>query len=48
MICAYLCKINSKAKTQKKSTVIYTTMNNVIKTDIPGQVTVTNVKSVCV
>jgi predicted ribosome quality control (RQC) complex YloA/Tae2 family protein len=46
--CAYLCKINSKAKTQKKSTVIYTTINNVIKTDIPGQVTVTNVKSVFV
>jgi predicted ribosome quality control (RQC) complex YloA/Tae2 family protein len=46
--CAYLCKINSKAKTQKKSIVIYTTINNVIKTDIPGQVTVTNVKSVFV
>jgi predicted ribosome quality control (RQC) complex YloA/Tae2 family protein len=46
--CAYLCKINSKAKTQKKSTVIYTTINNVIKTEIPGQVTVTNVKSVFV
>ena len=46
--CAYLCKINSKAKIQKKSTIIYTTINNVIKTEIPGQVTVTNVKSVCV
>ena len=36
--CAYLCKINSKAKTQKKTTIIYTLMENVTQTNIIGQV----------
>ena len=35
--CAYLCKINSKAK-NKKSTIIYTPIKNVKKTNIIGQV----------
>ena len=46
--CAYLCKINSKAKTQSKCTISYTTINNVTKTDIVGQVEVKNCKSVSV
>ena len=36
--CAYLCKINSKAKTQKKTTIIYTLIENVTQTNIIGQV----------
>ena len=46
--CAYLCKINSKAKTEKKSTVIYTQIQNVIKTEIVGKVEVSSYKSVTV
>jgi predicted ribosome quality control (RQC) complex YloA/Tae2 family protein len=46
--CAYLCKINSKAKTQSKCKISYTTINNVKKTDIVGQVEVKNSKSVSV
>jgi predicted ribosome quality control (RQC) complex YloA/Tae2 family protein len=44
--CAYLCKINSKAKTKKKCSIIYTQLENVVKTDIIGQVAVQNYKSV--
>jgi len=44
--CAYLCKINSKAKTNKKSTIIYTQLENVVKTEIVGQVAVQSYKSV--
>lgn len=44
--CAYLCKINSKAKTEPKCSVSYTTINNITKTDIIGQVNVTNYKTV--
>ena len=44
--CAYLCKINSKAKTKKKSTIIYTQLENVVKTEIVGQVAVQSYKSV--
>lgn len=36
--CAYLCKINSKAKTIPQCAISYTTINNIIKTDIIGQV----------
>lgn len=46
--CAYLCKINSKAKTMKKCVVSYTTMNNVKKTNIIGQVSTANLKTICV
>lgn len=46
--CAYLCKINSKAKTQKKTDVIYTQISNVAKTNIVGQVSVDNCKRISV
>ena len=46
--CAYLCKINSKAKTQKKTDITYTTIDNVTKTDVLGQVQVKNCKNVSV
>jgi predicted ribosome quality control (RQC) complex YloA/Tae2 family protein len=42
--CAYLCKINSKAKTLKICDISYTTIDNVIKTDIIGQVKVKKCK----
>lgn len=38
---AYLCKINSAAKTQSKCDVIYTPISQITKTSIVGQVTVT-------
>ena len=44
--CAYLCKIHSKAKTLKTCVVSYTTINNVSKTDVIGQVNVQNCKKV--
>lgn len=44
--CAYLCKINSKAKTKKRTPIIYTQLKNVVKTEIVGQVAVQNYKSV--
>jgi predicted ribosome quality control (RQC) complex YloA/Tae2 family protein len=44
--CAYLCKINSKAKTQSQCSVMYTPVNNVTKTKIIGQVTVNTYKLV--
>jgi predicted ribosome quality control (RQC) complex YloA/Tae2 family protein len=44
--CAYMCKINSKAKTKKNSVIIYTPLCNVIKTEIVGQVAVSKYKSV--
>ena len=46
--CAYLCKINSKAKTQKKCSVIYTQIKNVIKTEHVGQVAVSSFKTVSI
>jgi predicted ribosome quality control (RQC) complex YloA/Tae2 family protein len=46
--CAYLCKINSSVlvKTMSKCNVIYTPISEVVKTDIVGQVSVTNYKTV--
>jgi predicted ribosome quality control (RQC) complex YloA/Tae2 family protein len=44
--CAYICKINSKAKTQKKCNVIYTQIKNVVKTEHVGKVAVSSFKSV--
>ena len=38
--CAYLCKINSAAKTMPKCNVIYALVSEVKKTDIVGQVKV--------
>jgi predicted ribosome quality control (RQC) complex YloA/Tae2 family protein len=46
--CAYLCKINSAAKTVPKCVIVYATISNVKKTDIVGQVTVTQSKMVSV
>ena len=46
--CAYLCKINSAAKTVSNCDVVYATISNVKKTDIVGQVTVTQSKMVSV
>jgi predicted ribosome quality control (RQC) complex YloA/Tae2 family protein len=45
---AYLCKINSNAKYEKKSTIIYTQISNVKKTNIEGEVAVKNCKIVLV
>jgi predicted ribosome quality control (RQC) complex YloA/Tae2 family protein len=46
--CAYLCKINSKAKTKKKCSVIYTQIKNVIKTEQVGQVAVCSFKTLSI
>ena len=46
--CAYLCKINSLAKTIAKCDVIYASISNVKKTLIVGQVTVEQYKTVSV
>jgi predicted ribosome quality control (RQC) complex YloA/Tae2 family protein len=46
--CAYLCKINSKAKTKNNCSVIYTTLENVIKTDVIGKVAVDKYKTVII
>ena len=46
--CAYLCKINSKAKTQSKCNISYTTIENITKTEIIGQVNVKKCKTVSV
>jgi predicted ribosome quality control (RQC) complex YloA/Tae2 family protein len=42
----YLCKINSNAKYEKKSSIIYTLICNVKKTNIEGEVSVKNCKTV--
>jgi predicted ribosome quality control (RQC) complex YloA/Tae2 family protein len=46
--CAYLCKINSKAKTHNTCIINYTTINNVTKTEIIGQVEIKNYKTVTI
>jgi predicted ribosome quality control (RQC) complex YloA/Tae2 family protein len=46
--CAYLCKIHSKAKTQSKCYISYTTIDNIKKTEIVGKVQVKNYKTVSV
>ena len=43
---AYLCKINSKAKTQKECSIMYTQLKNITKTKVIGQVNVTHYKVV--
>jgi predicted ribosome quality control (RQC) complex YloA/Tae2 family protein len=43
---AYLCKINSKAKTQKQCSIMYTELKNVSKTNVIGQVNVSTYKVV--
>lgn len=42
--CAYLCKINSKAKKLGSCNIIYTTMDNITKTGVVGQVNVSKSK----
>ena len=44
--CAYLCKINSKAKSLKICTISYTTIDNITKTNVLGQVEVKKYKTV--
>lgn len=46
--CAYLCKINSKAKNEKKCSVLYTQIKNVVKTEHVGQVVVSSYKLVSI
>jgi len=46
--CAYLCKKNSHSKTQKNTPIIYTQIQNVIKTEIIGQVAVNTFKTIIV
>jgi predicted ribosome quality control (RQC) complex YloA/Tae2 family protein len=46
--CAYLCKINSIAKTLSKCDVIYALLCNVKKTNIAGQVTFEKCKNISV
>ena len=46
--CAYLCKINSQLKTQKKCNIMYTKIENVVSTSIPGQVSVETYKLISV
>ena len=46
--CAYLCKINSKAKKLKLCEISYTYISNISKTDIIGQVIVTNHKKILI
>ena len=46
--CAYLCKINSKAKKLPLCNILYTTIDNVTKTDLVGQVQVKKYKIVSV
>ena len=42
--CAYLCKINSKAKTLGKCNILYTFISNITKTEIIGEVIVKEYK----
>jgi RecG-like helicase len=46
--CAYLCKINSKAKTELKCNIHYTTIDNVEHAEKKGQVHVKNFKTISV
>lgn len=46
--CAYLCKINSKAKRLKMCNIIYTTIDNITKTNVVGQVEVKKYKLIAV
>jgi predicted ribosome quality control (RQC) complex YloA/Tae2 family protein len=42
--CGYLCKINSKGKSLSKCDIVYTTIDNVKKTNIIGKVEISNGK----
>jgi hypothetical protein len=45
---AVICKQFSRQKSDKKVAVIYTKIENVTTTDIPGQVTTTSSKTICI
>lgn len=46
--CALLCKINSKAKTEKKTQIMYTQIENIKKTHIVGEVIAHNFKIITI
>lgn len=46
--CAYLCKINSKAKILPKCDISYTTIDNITKTNIIGQVEIKKYKTISI
>ena len=46
--CACICKSHSSSKSEKKCKIIYTTISNVTKTHIVGQVTVNNTKELSI
>jgi predicted ribosome quality control (RQC) complex YloA/Tae2 family protein len=45
---AILCKQHSRYKSQKNVTIVYTTIQNVTPTNIPGTVTIQNSKTVTI
>jgi predicted ribosome quality control (RQC) complex YloA/Tae2 family protein len=46
--CACLCKCNSKSKGVQKCPIIYTTLNNIVKTDTIGQVVSQNTRRIVI
>jgi predicted ribosome quality control (RQC) complex YloA/Tae2 family protein len=46
--CACLCKSNSKSKILQKCPIIYTTINNIVKTDTVGQVVSQNTRRIVI
>jgi predicted ribosome quality control (RQC) complex YloA/Tae2 family protein len=46
--CALLCKMNSKAKTEKKTSIMYTQIQNVKKTKNIGEVIANNYKFIII
>ena len=46
--CACLCKSNSKSKCIQKCPIIYTTINNIVKTDTVGQVVSQNTRKIVI
>jgi predicted ribosome quality control (RQC) complex YloA/Tae2 family protein len=46
--CALLCKMNSKAKTLNKCSVMYTEIENIKKTKIVGEVIAKNYKEIII
>jgi len=46
--CACLCKANSSSKSVTKCEIVYTQIENVVKTTRVGEVTITNTKTVII
>ena len=46
--CAYLCKINSNLRKQNTCNIMYTKIENVVRTNIPGQVRVETYKLISI